>query len=161
MIQLDYLAGPLVHLTFHLASYSNVDLNCRIKHSKYIVTALIFGWRIFIQLNYQLLNFVFRFDIWKACWFLKIRWSHISNSRWSRFIFKAGARYFYHFFIFLPNDSSSKTMKNVFFYLKSASRSQYIQIFVIFTFHSTLSRFKRTNASGIICHELACINLRV
>ena len=145
MIQLDYLAGPLVHLTFHLASYSNVDLNCRIKHSKYIVTALILGWRIFIQLNYQLLNFVFRFDIWKACWVLKIRWSHISNSRWSHFIFKASARYFLSFFYFFYQMIALQKLRKMFFYFKSASRSQYIQIFVIFTFLSTLSRFKRTN----------------
>ena len=42
---------------------------------------------------------------------------------------------FYQIFIFSPNDSLSKTMKNVFsFHLKSSFRSQDIQIFVVFSF---------------------------
>ena len=43
MIQLDYLAGPLVYLAFHLASHSNVELNCRIKYSKYICGCINIG----------------------------------------------------------------------------------------------------------------------
>ena len=39
---------------------------------------------------------------------------------------------FYQIFIFSPNDSPLKTMKNVLFHLKSYVRSQDIQIFVIF-----------------------------
>ena len=57
---------------------------------------------------------------------------------------------FYQIFIFSPNYSSSKTMKCFLFHLKSSFRSQDIQIFVIFLFLFTLSRFKRTNGSGII-----------
>ena len=56
---------------------------------------------------------------------------------------KACVRYFisnFYFFFFLQNDSSSKTMKNAFFHLKSSFRSRDIQFFVIFclpfhTFH--------------------------
>ena len=55
-------------------------------------------------------------------------------------VFKACARYVLSNFIFSPNDSPSKTMKNVLFHLKSSFRSQDIQFFVIFsllfyTFH--------------------------
>ena len=35
-------------------------------------------------------------------------------------IFKACVRYFYQFFIFSPNDSPSKTMKNGFYFIKKA-----------------------------------------
>ena len=51
---------------------------------------------------------------------------------------------------FSPNDSPLKTEKYFLFHLKSYFRSRDIQIFVIFSFLSTLSRFKRTNGSGII-----------
>ena len=48
-------------------------------------------------------------------------------------------------------DRACKTMKNVFlFHLKSSFRSRDIQIFVIFSLLSTLSRFKRANGIGII-----------
>ena len=41
--------------------------------------------------------------------------------------------FFYQIFIFSPNDSPLKTMKNVFFFhLKSSFCSQDIEIFVIF-----------------------------
>ena len=44
--------------------------------------------------------------------------------------FKACVRYFYQIFIFSPNDSPSKTMKNVFlFRIKSSFCSQDIQFF--------------------------------
>ena len=49
---------------------------------------------------------------------------------------KACVRYFFEIFIFSPNDRSF--------------RSRDIQIFVIFLFHSTLSKFKRPNGNGII-----------
>ena len=52
------------------------------------------------------------------------------------------------FFIFAPNHSPSKTEKCFSFHLKSSFHSHGIQIFVISL--STLSRFKRTNESGII-----------
>ena len=39
---------------------------------------------------------------------------------------------FYQIFIFPPNDSCLKTMKNILFHLKSTFRSRDIQIFVIF-----------------------------
>ena len=57
---------------------------------------------------------------------------------------------FYQIFIFSPSDSSLKTMKNVLFHLKSSFCSPGIQMFVIFSFLSTLSRFKRANGSEII-----------
>ena len=57
---------------------------------------------------------------------------------------------FYQVFTFSPNDSPSKTIKNVFlFHLKSPFCSRDIQIFVIFPL-STLSNLKKTNGSGII-----------
>ena len=66
---------------------------------------------------------------------------------------------FYQIFMFfLPNDSPSKTKKCFLFHLKSSFCSRDIKIFVIFCL-STLSRYKRTNGSGIIydvmncCHE--------
>ena len=53
---------------------------------------------------------------------------------------------FYQIFVFSPNDSLSKTLKNVFLiHLKGFFHSQNIQIFEIFPFLSTRSRFKRTN----------------
>ena len=52
-------------------------------------------------------------------------------------IVKACVRYVLSNFYFSPNDSPSKTMKNVFlFNLKSSFRSQDIQIFVVFSFPS-------------------------
>ena len=57
---------------------------------------------------------------------------------------------FYQNFIFSPNDSPSKTVKCFLFHLKISFRFRDIQIFVFFPFLSTLSRFKRTNGSGII-----------
>ena len=47
-----------------------------------------------------------------------------------RKIFKACVRHFLTNFCFSPNDSPSKTMKDVLFHLKSAFRSQDIHIFV-------------------------------
>ena len=55
------------------------------------------------------------------------------------FMLKLVSAIFYEIFIFSPNDSPSKTMKNVFFFnLKSFFRSQDIQVFVIFSppFHT-------------------------
>ena len=50
-----------------------------------------------------------------------------------RLAFKACFRYFYQIFIFSPNDSPSKTMKNVFlFRIKSSFCSHDIQFFVNF-----------------------------
>ena len=72
------------------------------------------------------------------------------------FVFKATklklvSAIFYEIFIFSPNDIPSKTVEKYFlFHLKSTLHSQDIHMFVIFRFLSTLSRFKRTNASGII-----------
>ena len=48
---------------------------------------------------------------------------------------KLASAIFYQTFIFSPNDSPSKTVKNVLYF---------------FVFPSTFSRFKRTNGSGII-----------
>ena len=55
---------------------------------------------------------------------------------------------FYQIFIFSPNDSPSKTVKNVFylFHLKSSFRSRDIELFVIFSlpFHTfQIQRDKR------------------
>ena len=48
--------------------------------------------------------------------------------------FKDCVHYFSSNFYFLPDDSLSKTMKNVLFHLKSYFRSQDIQIFVFSAF---------------------------
>ena len=42
---------------------------------------------------------------------------------------------FYQIFIFSPNDTPSKTMKNVLFHLKRFFHSQDIQIFVFLSSH--------------------------
>ena len=42
--------------------------------------------------------------------------------------------YFHQFFIFITNDSLSKTMKNILFHLKSSFRSCDIQFFVFLSF---------------------------
>ena len=70
---------------------------------------------------------------------------------------------FYQIFIFSPNDTPSKTVKNVLFHLKSSFCSQDIQIFVIFplplhTFQVQKNKWKWNNLRS---HELACINLQV
>ena len=58
---------------------------------------------------------------------------------------------FYEIFIFSPNDSPSKTIKNVFYFIeKSIFVLEILKFFSFFPFLSTLSRFKRTNGSGII-----------
>ena len=69
----------------------------------------------------------------------------------SLFRLKACVRYFYKNFIFLPNDSPSKSMKNVFYFIQKALFVLEIFKFLpFFPFLSTLSRLKRTNGSGII-----------
>ena len=58
---------------------------------------------------------------------------------------------FYQFFIFSPYDSPLKTIKNVFYFIQKALFILEIFKFLWFSpFFSTLSRFKRTNGSGII-----------
>ena len=58
---------------------------------------------------------------------------------------------FYQIFIFSPNDSLSKTMKNVFYFIKKTLFVlEIFNFFEIFPFLSKLSSFKRTNGSGII-----------
>ena len=58
---------------------------------------------------------------------------------------------FYQVFIFSPNDSPLKTMKNVFYFISKALFVLEIFRFLhFFPFLSTLSRFKRTNGRGII-----------
>ena len=48
---------------------------------------------------------------------------------------KACVLYFHQIFIFSPNDSPSKTMKNAFlFHLKSSFRSRDVQFFIILSF---------------------------
>ena len=64
-------------------------------------------------------------------------------------LFKARVCYFNQIFIFPPNDSHLKNYECFLFHLKSSFHSRDTQIFVIFSL-STLSRFKRTNESGII-----------
>ena len=59
---------------------------------------------------------------------------------------------FYQSFVFPQSDSSSKTMKSVFYFIKkSPFCSHYIQTFAIFSLAFTLPRYKRTTGSGIIC----------
>ena len=48
---------------------------------------------------------------------------------------KVGVRYFHQIFIFSPNDSPSKTMKNAFlFHLKSSFRSRDVHFFIFLSF---------------------------
>ena len=68
---------------------------------------------------------------------------------------------FYQIFIFSPNDSLSKTIKNVFlFNLKSSFRSQDVQIFVFFSlpfhiFQTQKDKWDWNNLSWICLHKLA------
>ena len=58
---------------------------------------------------------------------------------------------FYQMFIFSPNDSPLKTMKNVFYFIEKALF--FFEIFKLlwfFPFLSTLSRFKRANGGRMI-----------
>ena len=66
-------------------------------------------------------------------------------------VFKACVHFFYQFFTISQNDSPLKTMKNecFLFHLKGSFRSQDISL-SFFSFLSMLSRFERTNGSGII-----------
>ena len=58
---------------------------------------------------------------------------------------------FYQFFIFSPNDSPLKIMKNVLYFIEKALFILEILKFLwFFPFLSTLSRFKTTNGSGKI-----------
>ena len=65
--------------------------------------------------------------------------------------FKLVSAIFYQIFIFLPNDSPLKTMKNVFYFVSKAFfHSRDIQIFVIFalpyhTFQIEKSKWKSNN----------------
>ena len=65
---------------------------------------------------------------------------HIENE-WLFFckdstLFKARVHYFYQIFIFSPNDSASKTMKNVFYLIKKALFV--LEIIKFFYFHPSL-----------------------
>ena len=78
------------------------------------------------------------------------------NSQLFRYAFrnllKLVSAIFYHIFIFPPNDSPSKTIKSVFYFIKKAFFVLEIFKFLYFLpFLSALSRYKRTNGSGIIC----------
>ena len=65
-------------------------------------------------------------------------------------VLKACVHYFLSIF-FSPNDSSSKTIRNIFYFIEKALFVLEISKFLYFLpFFSTLSRFKRTNGSGII-----------
>ena len=66
-------------------------------------------------------------------------------------MFKACVRYFLENIYFFTKWYLFKTEKCFLFHPKSFFCSRDIQIFVIFFFLSTLSRFKRTNENGIIC----------
>ena len=78
-------------------------------------------------------------------WRLKNWFSH--NFLW----LKACASYFLSHFYFFTKGWSLKNYEKCFlFHLKSSFHSRDIQIFVIFSFLSTLSRFKRANGGGII-----------
>ena len=58
---------------------------------------------------------------------------------------------FYQFFIFSPNDSPSKTMESVFYFIKKALfLLKIFKYLEFFPFLSTFFRYKRTNGSGII-----------
>ena len=58
---------------------------------------------------------------------------------------------FYQFFIFSPNDSPLKTMKNVCYFIwKALSVLKRFDFLWFFTFLSTLSKCKWTNWSGVI-----------
>ena len=78
-------------------------------------------------------------------------------------VLKLVSAIFYEFFIFLPSDSPSKTVKNVFlFHLKSSFRSRDIQIFVIFPLPFYIFQIQKNKWkwNNWWCHELACINLQ-
>ena len=66
-----------------------------------------------------------------------------------RNLLKLVSAIFYRIFIFPSNDTPSKTIKSVFYFIKKALFV--LEIFKFFPFLSTLSRYKRTNGSGIIC----------
>ena len=104
---------------------------------------LLFYYLFFFK--FCLLYFVF--DVY-IIWFLR------SNKTWlseCSSLSKLVSAIFYQIFIFSPNDSPSKTMKNVFILSKKVFLfSRYSSFCSFFPFLSTLSRFKKTNGSGII-----------
>ena len=58
---------------------------------------------------------------------------------------------FYEIIIFSPNDSPSKTIKNVFYFIeKPLFVLEIFKFLKFFPFLSTVSRFKRTNGTGVI-----------
>ena len=61
----------------------------------------------------------------------------------------------YQIFIFSPNDSSSKTMENVFYFIQNALFIlEIFNLLYFFPFLSTLFRHKMTNGSGIIYDDM-------
>ena len=79
------------------------------------------------------------------------------------FASKACVPYFLSIFSFFsPNDSPSKTIKDIFkFHWKGSFCSWDIQIFVIFSppFHTFQIQKDKWKWQNLWCHELACINL--
>ena len=70
---------------------------------------------------------------------------------------------FYQIFIFSPNDSPSKTIKNVFYFIKKAPFV--LEIFKFLYFFPFLCPFQtrkdKRKWNNLCCHELACINLQM
>ena len=64
---------------------------------------------------------------------------------------KLASTSFYQIFVFPTIDNPSKTMKRVFYFIKKALFVPRYSNFCNFSFHFTLSRYNRTNRSGIIC----------
>ena len=62
---------------------------------------------------------------------------------------KPGSAIFYKCFFFTNRWPFKNYEKRFLFHLKSSFHSRDIQFFVVFSFLSTLSRFKRINGSGI------------
>ena len=95
---------------------------------------------------------------WKLLLIYSIIWKYMQNKflKCSVF-FKAN---FYQIFVFPPNDSPSKTIKSVFYFIKKAlfvfKYSKFCNFFPSFP------HFPDTNGqNNLWCNELACINLQM
>ena len=125
-----------------LLNFSILSILIFSNRSVFNISCFLWGYSLF--LNYFLRNifqYYFRSTFNKEMC-LQI-WMNLLSLSFFSINLKLVSAIFYQFFIFSPNESPLKTMKNVFYFIKKA-------LFVLeISFLSTVSRFKRTNGSGI------------
>ena len=114
------------------------------KNHKYLLAIYVL-WRIQV---FKIILFYGSFEYGIIAIIYKQQQIRILIIIWSRYFL---LKLLSSIFIFSPNDSPSKTMKNNFYFIwKSLFVFEIFRFWYFFPFRFTLSRFKRTNETEII-----------